>query len=429
MRVAATRAAAGLALLVLVTCTVQVAASVFVPMFDDETHHYGALRHDAQIAWRRGPAQGAMGSGWPNWRAVEESGGTVFALGPDSALHAIEPATGRDRWRFGGVPDREVWSYRVDGDVLVAVTGTTWRYWDQKTLVRIDPATGAPLWERALVATVSLDSLRLTPGVVAIAVEDLVPGPSSGPPSPPPSTYFPRLLGFDARDGSFRWERALRETAADSRPPPTFIRTTAVAGVVVAMEPGFTGSRLLVVDAATGEVLWRSDDVAGVMPLGRDLLVTERLNPFGDGQSRFQVSVLAGRTGDVLRESKPGAGIFDEAVTDGRYVYSGPSAFDTDSMRQLWALHLDAAVQTLPQFLTAEEVQTGQRLPRWHDGHLYVVGRDGDLYSILVPAGRVEWKFRPVHERDIKDRLPPPVAVGGLVIVPDDELIAYRMPH
>ncbi len=65
--------------------------------------------------------------------------------------------------------------------------------------------------------------------------------------------------------------------------------------------------------------------------------------------------------------------------------------------------------------------------PGVQNGHLYVSGRDDEIYSINAQTGKVEWKFLGVA-RTAPSPDYAPLRYAGLVLVQDSQLTAYRAP-
>jgi outer membrane protein assembly factor BamB len=60
------------------------------------------------------------------------------------------------------------------------------------------------------------------------------------------------------------------------------------------------------------------------------------------------------------------------------------------------------------------------------DGRLYLGGRDEDVYAIDPRTGAVQWKFP--ADVTAGGLAAAPLRYGGLVLVQDDQLTAYRAP-
>jgi outer membrane protein assembly factor BamB len=111
---------------------------------------------DGRLAWeaRLGKVGNAdMQPPYPGARSTPTvTADTVYALGSDGDLVAVDRRTGRERWRhqlradFGGRPGR--WAYAesplVDGDVVVVSPGA------RTALVALDARTGAERWRAAV---------------------------------------------------------------------------------------------------------------------------------------------------------------------------------------------------------------------------------------------------------------------------------------
>jgi len=123
------------------------------------------------------------------------AGDTLYALGSDGDLVAVETATGKARWTknlrtdFGGKPG--MWAYSesplVDGDVVVATPGGA-----DASLVALNRQTGAVVWKAAV------------PGVEAAAYSSALVAVFDG------TRQYVQMLdrglvGLDAKTGALLW--------------------------------------------------------------------------------------------------------------------------------------------------------------------------------------------------------------------------------
>jgi len=109
---------------------------------------------DGSLVWksRVGPTWNDEYGGPRGTPSVD--GGTVYAMGTEGDLVAVEAATGKERWRrslpsdFGGrVMSMWKWaeSPLVDGDRVIVTPGAS-----AATLVALDKATGKEIWRSAV---------------------------------------------------------------------------------------------------------------------------------------------------------------------------------------------------------------------------------------------------------------------------------------
>ncbi|MFH9735929.1 PQQ-binding-like beta-propeller repeat protein [Streptomyces sp. NPDC017260] len=170
------------------------------------------------------------------------SGGTVFVAGQDGTLYAVDAATGRERWAVptGGksLPEPR---QRLHLAPLVA-DGTVYAGGQDGTLYAVDAATGRKRWtfgtgERATVRP------AVSGGTVCI------------------SGYSDKLYAVDAATGKRRWTITL---GGDSSTAPTV-----AAGTVYV---GNRDHKLYAVDVATGRKLWayRSEGPVSATPVVAD---------------------------------------------------------------------------------------------------------------------------------------------------------------
>ena len=415
---------AALAVVIAVAIAVGGVAVYRATLPDAQTHLYPASRAVAVWAtrWPRDdaslPARSALaatGAAAPPVLA----GSTLLVLGSDRRLHALDPLTGLQRWDLGYADGRRVVDFRVTGSRLVllvrrpdAATGLT-----DSSLVAVDAGTRAPLWERPLDTDVFPGSLLADADALFLAVADNVDG----------SEYqalrernvavslHPRLRSYGLSDGAQRWERALPE-APEAAPVERVALTLADRQVVASMGGRTASLGMAVFDGPSGQPLWQAADGSEALGLSGGRLVA---------RSGPDLALLAPATGRVLARL-PGLGARSgPAVVAGDVLYQVASdqvtAVDLVSRRGLWTTALDSPRRVLGAGVGRP------RPPAVDDGRLYLGGRDEDVYSIDVRTGAVQWKFPAQLDGGLSPG-PAPVRYGGLVLVQDDQLTAYRAP-
>jgi outer membrane protein assembly factor BamB len=345
------------------------------------------------------------------------TGQTLLALGPDRRLHALDPLTGGQRWEYGYNDGRRVMNFRVAATLLVLVvmrpnpaTGLA-----DSSLVALDATTRAVLWDRPLDADVFPASLQLDAGAAYLAVADNVDG----------SEYaalrerniavslHPRVRAYALVDGLERWERALLERT--DAPAERVTLTLAGSQVVVSTGTSFTPIGMSVIEAATGRALWQSDgsEALGVF---RAQLVT---------RSGTDLALFASASGRMLARLVAMGARSGPAVIARDVLYQVASdhvmAVDLAARRGLWTTALDSPHGGFGA------AQGRSRPPAVQDGHMYLGGRDEDVYSIDVRTGAVEWKF-PADLSAGSANSAAPLRYGSLVLVQDEQLTAYRAP-
>jgi len=215
-------------------------------------------------------------------------GDTLYALGSDGDLAALQAATGEILWKkslredFGGVPGK--WAYAesplVDGDVLVAAPGGA-----EATMVALDKESGEPVWKSAIpggdvaayASAIAVDAAGrkqyvqfLDKGVVGVDAKTgeflwRYDGTASGPANvPTPLAYDGKVYSANARRfgaGLVALEANGSGVAAEqvyfSRSAPnTMGGQVLLDGVVY----GTNTEGLAAADFATGELLWQESE-------------------------------------------------------------------------------------------------------------------------------------------------------------------------
>jgi outer membrane protein assembly factor BamB len=266
-------------------------------------------------------------------------GDLVYATSDDGTLHALDIATGEERWSYapelGPVSGPQV----SEGRVLVRdVDGN---------LAAVDAVTGAELWrsDRA--------------------------GYSSDPTFDGDSVYIAATDGtldaLDAASGTVRWTVPVTTG-------PLEMRGNAFADgrVYVSASDG----DLVAVDAATGEIAWR---VPTGSPATGNAVVADGLVYIGSYDGGGSLSAFDGATGDLVwNVAEP---LWVPAVSDG-VAYAGGEgvlvALSASTGSELWRF----ALQGVPV------------APAVADGIVYVPAEnDQRVYALEAASGRVLWTF------------------------------------
>jgi len=345
-------------------------------------------------------------------------GSTLYALGSDGRLYALDPRNGSGRTFDVGGRRRPI-SFRATASRLVVVARTL----NQTTglpdasLLGLDPSTRAVVWELPLGADLFIDSLEVDADTVYVGVGDNVDGAQwrflrerGAAPS-----LHPRVRAYALANGAPRWEQPLPERSDAG--PTDDLRLTVVGSQVVATEfAGGSSSGVVMLDRASGQSGWR--DLGGTQALGT--LGNRLVALLGT-----DVLIMSPTSGAIVNRLSGLSPNNPEAT-----LVSGPSlywtrsdqvgALDLQGKRQLWKpTQLDYPLGAAAgKSLTRLDVE---------NGHLYVGGRDDAVYSIDVRTGSVEWKF-PAPRRAVPSIDYPPLRVGDLVLVQDSQLTAYEAP-
>lgn len=184
---------------------------------------------DSQLVWA---VPGPGGFGEPT---VGDD--VVFFLAEDHSVHAIDKAAGKERWSIT-LPIQPsllpgLASVLLPGQLIVP----------DQDVFSLDPATGAIQWRFQA-------PFGRRPGYEAPAVGDslLYFGSGSG-----------HVFAIERSTGRLRWARAVGDTS-DSVFRPALSNGVIYLGVTLwPPSPGAIGSRVVALDAATGDVRWTRD--------------------------------------------------------------------------------------------------------------------------------------------------------------------------
>jgi outer membrane protein assembly factor BamB len=342
-------------------------------------------------------------------------GDTVYALGSDRRVHAVDARTGVPEWQFGYEDRRRIFNFRATPGLLVLLVRGT----DPASglasseVVGLEPRASLPAWDTPLNADVFTTSFDTDGTFLYVAVADNVDG-SQYRALRPAASLHPRVRAYGVADGVLRWDQPLPERT-DTPPVDAVELTMADRQVVVTESAAGSAVSVVALDAAHGQVLWPPISGARVLGTSRGELVVQT------GSDLSLVSPATGRVGGHLPSLAPGS---DSTSVDGSVLYwtgsDRATAVDLAGRRQLWATPLDHPTVEL------RSDQWATRPPAVQGGVLYLGGGDQQVYAIDVRTGTVEWKFPAPRAPDGPDY--PPLRVGNLVLVQDEQLIAYQAP-
>lgn len=348
-------------------------------------------------------------------------GQTVYALGSDRQLHALDVQSGKELWRFDVGGGRRVFNFRVSATRLVLLA----RAQNQATsladsyIVGINPSTRTLAWDQPLGTDVYVDGLEVDSDTAYIGVADNIVSTfwralrdrGAAP------TLHPRVRAYALADGVLRWEQPLPERN-ETTPADDLVFTLIGRELVATESLRGTVIGLVGLDRTTGLVLWR--DLNGSQALGafRGQLLAR------SGGDLVMLAPATGRPADRLVGLAPPRAS-DATLVSGPVLYSTGSdtvrAINLDGRSGLWSpIELDA-----PKERSAGVMM---RRPGVQAGHLLVGGRDQAVYSIDAQSGSVEWKFIVSTPRTPNTDYAPLLA-GKLVLVQDGQLTAYRSPR
>lgn len=392
---------------------------------EDQTHLYSAS--DAITAWA---------THWPDERAATlfrsalpiDDGGyppllvgqVLYVLGIDHRLHALDPRTGVPRWEFGYSDGRRIFGFRLAGPhllLLVRQLNPATNLADSE-LVALDLNTRTTLWDRPLDADVFDASLQVDATLAYVAVADNVDGGqlrslrNRGIATP----MHPRARAYSLLDGGQRWEQALPE-GADAVSVEHVALVLTDRQMVASERTGSSALGLTGIDTLRGQVLWRDPGTDEAVGVAHGQVVTRNgsdfalLNP-ATGQLSPRIASDATSAGSVLVDHNVAYWTGADQVV----------AIDLVAGRQTWRTQLDAP---RPGFGSSYD---HSRQAAVQGSHLYVGGRDEDVYSIDARTGAFEWKFPAPRDGPLWADYAP-LRYSDLVLVQDNQLTAYRAPR
>jgi outer membrane protein assembly factor BamB len=280
-------------------------------------------------------------------------GKTAFFTSWDNALHAIDAASGHERWRLDlgrtlGASD--YWEYYVSSPVLAA--GHVYVGSGSGRLFSIDPNSGKIVWSTDLGARV-----RTTP---LVAADRVIVGTMSG-----------HVIAVDRHTGKRLWSFATQGAAQPFSLKQNDTRSVVTApilagGIVIA---GGRDGNVYGINLRTGAERWRETHDGGSWILG---FASDPSIFYSGSGSAFIVQAANPSTGKEVWRTPTGNAMFGGVAKAGDVLVSNGSsgnlfAFDTRSGAQLWRIRLPDMSLSSP--LVA-------------DGVVYTGSDDGSVYAL-----------------------------------------------
>jgi outer membrane protein assembly factor BamB len=324
---------------------------------------------------RRGTATGREGY------ALARGAGRMFSTTPGSEVIAVDELSLARLWNFTAAKPvtRLTWS---DIGVLVAASDTD--------LYGIDPDNGQLRWSMPLRGTVEAD-LYADVGKIIVAVDD--DNPKKG------RSENPYLVAVDARNGKTLWRTPLPHHPVGVAGAP------GEAVYCVTRERGLPDDpTLLRIDAATGQIAWKSSDFGGApsaLPqspsgpaVGNGLLcvtLEETLYAFdcSTGKRRWTWTAPAQKDRQALGLPTIRDGIVYLTVT------GGGVALDSQTGRELWNYHSRPSeyVARQPARAVAPSVSGNLLTLPYADPHVEVVRLPSTLHETDILPAAMSFKF------------------------------------
>ncbi|WP_431784447.1 PQQ-binding-like beta-propeller repeat protein [Streptomyces chumphonensis] len=289
----------------------------------------------------RGPAALWRFDAGPVFADLAAAGDTLYVGSLDDRLHALDPATGRERWSFpteGGVLSRP--AVTSDAAYVVDASGEVYA---------VDAATGRERWRVGLGSAVD-SSPTVVDGTLYLGCDD------------------DRVYALDTATGETRWSFA---TGDDVDTAPAVADGT----VYVASHD----HRLHALDAETGEEKWTATpgDLGFSSPVVADGTV------YVGGWNSHRVYAFDAATGARRWAYTTEAVIHATPLLVGGTLYTGSDdgflyALDAGSGELRW------------RFDAGEQIHT---TPAPHRGVLYVGSHTGRLHAVDAESGRQLWSL------------------------------------
>jgi outer membrane protein assembly factor BamB len=327
------------------------------------------------------PGPGPAGQPVELWRAevgvefrasLAMANGVLYAAGFDGTMHALDPATGAERWAFPTGGQNAKFPTVADGVVFFGS--------GDRTLYAVDAATGAERWR--------LPDLGDDPGTLAVDGTLYVSADAG-------------LLALDAATEAERW----RYTAGGSAESSTSFSVLAPAyadGVVYAA----AGLQLVALNAVDGAVLWRFAVKGGRLnaPLVAGGIVY-LANPDAEEGAEAEVSSL------YALDAATGAERWRFSVSDDVYggAVGGGKVYAPAGDGAIYAV--DAAGGGL-RWRFATGAEDFGVWPVIVGDTVYVAADDGILSAVDAASGALRWSI------EIGKPAQSPVVTGGVIYVP-----------
>jgi outer membrane protein assembly factor BamB len=295
-------------------------------------------------------------------------GDSVFIASTDGVVHALDFATGAERWRMPLPAEVGAASpLAIDEGIVVA---------DRAGNVHaLDPATGHERWLAATGGPIA-GAAALSGGRVVVATE-------TG-----------RAFALDPATGLIAWQAPL---------PGGVERSLAATDSVVYC--GVSGGLLVALDSSDGSPAWQArvatGGVGGTPTIADDLVFVGAGLGSEDRETRTVVALDAATGTERWRFASPrGEDMHAPAVLDGRAYIAGKdatvTAVDVLTGRVAWTATTAAPIDALPSIWATT---------------LYVATTSGRLLALDAASGSVLWEVRIVGAPYA------PVVTRGLVLV------------
>ncbi len=317
---------------------------------------------------------------------IAGEGSTLYAASRDGKVHALDAATGRERWAFD--TDAELSGGPGLGAGLVVVGSSN------GDVFAIDAATGKQRWKARVLGELLSPPLVDAGGVVLRTAEG-------------------RLVALDAAGGKEQW------TVEDLVPRLSLRGTATPVGVGDKVVSGFDSGKVMAVTRDAGEVLWQTpvSSARGRTELERlsDVDAAVRVSGSDVYAVGYQgrVAMMALDSGQIWWARDVSS--YRDLALDDDQLYVASSGGDVVALRRR-----DGGV-----VWTQSALKNRQLSPPAVDGTTVVVGDfEGYLHFLDRTTGKFVAREHPGDTRIAA----PPLVMGGRLFVIDEggHLVAYK---
>jgi outer membrane protein assembly factor BamB len=328
--------------------------------------------------------------------------GTIYIGADDGKVYAIDGATGAIRWAV------TVQSEGVDSSAAIGVDGTVY-IGAGKSVVALDPATGAEKWRFATAGDVESSPTIGPDGTLYVGADDA------------------RVYALDSRTGALKWYFTFPDDSdTDSSP---------ALGADGTVYIGSDKGTLYALDGRTGGLKWffvAVGEISGAPALGPD--GTVYVSALDSAKTEARTYALDGTSGiQKWMKSLPSDSKASVALgVDGTVYVSGvklPDAHGVNLRAAVWALDGETGNQKWESLL--EVGSQGVSAPSLGaDGTVYVhaekpaaLGGIGKLTALDPLTGRANWEFATGGSSNSS----PAIGADGTVYVGSDDGKVYAI--
>lgn len=330
----------------------------------------------------------------------------VYVIGIDSRVRALNIVTGREAWV---TPQKNGYAYKnflfnKDRMIVLAEKANEEKKITESFLIRMDPRTGAVLWEKGLEGDTFNSSLQLDGNCIYIAQQEnlSLEQYTARTNSTHDFTLHPKISCSSYDDGSKKWESPLTENTQKYQ-PIDYVNIFSFGSKIVASKYMLYNTlQLEAFDKQNGSKQWNYESTEAQtynsqVIQGTNNLLIQLASQFislniDSGVTVKQVSFknATGLPSDLNSFSKlDGDVLYTISGNTQRNKQENPegknldtpdlSAFNLKNEKKLWSISIGkGGVWPTPIYITQDII--------------YVIGADNKLYSVDRETGKINWK-------------------------------------